>query len=69
MPGIGETNFGEQAAAVEVCQRLLSGKQSGPKSGTRERNYVAHLLAEAALTLRLVEEHRDEFAKIVGGEP
>ena len=69
MAAIGETNFGEQAASVEVAQRLLSGKQNGPKAGTKEGRYIADRLFEAAITLRSVEEHRVEVTKIIGGAP
>lgn len=69
MAAIGETNYGEQAVAVEVCHRLLSGKQSGPKGGTREGRYIADRLREAAWTLRSIEEHRAEVTKLIGGTP
>ena len=69
MAGTGETNFGEQAVAVEVCHRLLSGQQSGPKAGTREGRYIADRLREAAWTLRAIEEHRAEVAEIIGAAP
>ena len=69
MRAIGKTHFGEEAAAVEVAFRLLSGVQSGPRAGTKEAAYIAGCLAEAAKTLRAVEEHRVEVAEIIGDAP
>jgi len=55
----------QQLAAVEVAERYLAGRQSGPRPGSQEANYIAPHLADAARTLRLVARHRDEFAAIV----
>jgi hypothetical protein len=69
MRAIGKTHFGEEAAAVEVAYRLLSGKQNGPKAGTKEGRYIADRLFEGAVTLRQVEEPRADVTKIIGGAP
>jgi hypothetical protein len=63
-------SISRQRQAVEVAHRLLSGQQSGPKAGTKEGAYIAAGLADAIETLRLVEDHQDEFADIAGaGKP
>jgi hypothetical protein len=54
-----------QAEAVGVAARFFSGRQSGPKPGSKEARFVAPILEDAERTLRLVAQHREAFAAIV----
>lgn len=62
------TSVETQLRAVEAAARYYSGRQSGPKPSSKEGVYLAGLLDDAARTLQLVAEHRDEFAEIVKAE-
>ena len=60
----------QQAMAAETAARFFGGQQSGPRPNTKEGAWLAARLKEAGVTLRLVAQHRAEFAAIVraGGQ-
>lgn len=54
-----------QVSAVEVAERFFAGKQSGPRSGSKEGLYLAPQLAAAIETLRFLELNREEFLSLM----